>query len=327
MDLEEFADDIMEKDTNSKTSGEVTDPTEVSVDPTIADPTIVSIKQRTPQIKLTAERLLSEKGLPYVIKNAPKMIRISKKRNTYDNLNNIVRFYQLWAHELYPKAKFKDFLALCQTLGRSDRYLREYRTNQLKEELGIPTANDFFDNPLENMDNEQNNDNNDTNTTIPAPVNSEIDKTPKLFVDQDTFQGSDDSEDDLYTVSKTQNKEFDNSKLDTEIEKHVTDKQVSQSNEIDDEIALLEAELLQEGDEKKNNQDQDDEIALLEAELLQQEDDIKNSQGSSKPVQIQNNSHESNSNNDELHDRQAMEDALREKELDDEIANLEAELL
>lgn len=50
------------------------------VDPTIADPTAITARKRRPQVKLTAEKLLSDKGLPYVLKNAHKRIRISSKK-------------------------------------------------------------------------------------------------------------------------------------------------------------------------------------------------------------------------------------------------------
>lgn len=107
------------------------------VDPTIADPTAITARKRRPQVKLTAEKLLSDKGLPYVLKNAHKRIRISSKKNSYDNLSNIIQFYQLWAHELFPKAKFKDFMKICQTVGKTDPVLREYRVSLFRDEMGM----------------------------------------------------------------------------------------------------------------------------------------------------------------------------------------------
>lgn len=115
---------------------EFSDPT--AIDPTaVPDPTAIVAKARRTQVKLTSEKLLSDKGLPYIMKNAPKRLRISSRKNAYDNLTNIAQFYQLWAHELYPKAKFRDFTKLCYTLGRSDKILREYRANLYRDEMGI----------------------------------------------------------------------------------------------------------------------------------------------------------------------------------------------
>lgn len=107
------------------------------VDPTIADPTVTApLKRRRPQVKLTSERLLGEKGLPYLMRNGPKRVRISSsRRNAHDNLSHIIQFYQLWAHDVYPKAKFNDFIRLCHSLGKSDKLLREYRTNLYREEI------------------------------------------------------------------------------------------------------------------------------------------------------------------------------------------------
>lgn len=104
---------------------------------TVADPTATEgLRARRAQVKLTSERLLAEKGLPWVLKNGPKRIRISrKKRSTYDNLNHIIQFYQLWAHELYPKAKFDDFIKLCHTLGKNDKVLRQFREDVFRKEM------------------------------------------------------------------------------------------------------------------------------------------------------------------------------------------------
>ncbi|CAI4048074.1 hypothetical protein SKDZ_13G1780 [Saccharomyces kudriavzevii ZP591] len=107
------------------------------IDPTIADPTAIVTRKRRPQVKLTAEKLLSDKGLPYVLKNAHKRIRISSRKNSYANLSNIIQFYQLWAHELFPKAKFKDFMKICQTVGKTDPVLREYRVSLFRDEMDM----------------------------------------------------------------------------------------------------------------------------------------------------------------------------------------------
>lgn len=110
---------------------------ETLVDPTLVDPTAVvgSLRRRRPQVKLTAERLVGERGLPYVMKQGPKAIRISKRRNAYDNLSHIIQFYQLWAHDLFPKARFDDFIKLCHSLGKSDKELREYRKSLYRNEM------------------------------------------------------------------------------------------------------------------------------------------------------------------------------------------------
>lgn len=124
-------------------SSDPTDPTlpapdPTMIDPTAVDPTEVAVKVRRPQVKLTAEKLMGPKGLPYVMKKAPKMIHISSKRkHAHDNLSKIIMFYHVWAHSLFPKAKFRDFVKLCNTLGKSDSVLRQYRMNLFRADMGI----------------------------------------------------------------------------------------------------------------------------------------------------------------------------------------------
>ncbi|AGO10553.1 AaceriABR100Wp [[Ashbya] aceris (nom. inval.)] len=108
------------------------------------DPSAIQVRKTRTVVKLDYEKLVSKKGLPYVLKNAPKHARISKRRDTYGNLCHILQFYQLWAHELYPKAKFKDFVSLCDRLGKTDRLLRAYRMQLIREELGLAVEGDNF---------------------------------------------------------------------------------------------------------------------------------------------------------------------------------------
>lgn len=137
----------------------------VASDPTMIndDPTAVNAKVRRPQVKLTAERLLSPNGLPYVMKHAPKRVRISKSRSTYENLEHIIQFYQLWAHELFPKAKFKDFVRLCNSLGKTDADLRNYRTELFRADM----ENQFGDGYRSDKQNSANNSQPVTSTQLP----------------------------------------------------------------------------------------------------------------------------------------------------------------
>lgn len=196
------------------------DPTDVGS--TALDPTVIAVKTRRPQVKLTTERLLSNGGLPYVMKKAPKSIRISSRKNAQQNLSQIVQFYQLWAHELFPKAKFRDFIKLCETLGKTDKTLREYRSNLYRAEMGID--------PIGIPEDEAQLDTqpiaNDIETTIVEPTQDAVTTgQPSLFVEQDSIEinnqptpvttttdslnndnesegfEDDDDDDDLYSIS------------------------------------------------------------------------------------------------------------------------------
>ncbi|SCU79483.1 LAFA_0B03422g1_1 [Lachancea sp. 'fantastica'] len=109
-------------------------------DTPLPDPTEVSARPRRAQVKLTAEKLLSPKGLPKIMKEAPKKIRFSKRRSSYENLTQFLQFYQLWANDLFPKAKFRDFVTISRTLGKTDRELREYRIELVRQELGFSSV-------------------------------------------------------------------------------------------------------------------------------------------------------------------------------------------
>ncbi|CCH58797.1 hypothetical protein TBLA_0A10180 [Henningerozyma blattae CBS 6284] len=195
------------------------DPTSV-VDPIISDPAAVVTRTRVPQIKLTSERLLCQKGLPFIMKNAPKRIRISKRKSNYDNLSNIVQFYQLWAHELFPKARFKDFIKLTHDLGKTDRQLREYRLDLLCSQLGLPTSKEMYqeNNSNDNIIPEETNNESDLNQTLKfqnAEHTTSINTNPVLSYNLNTNQSSpiinqtpsttnsEEQEDELYIISKT----------------------------------------------------------------------------------------------------------------------------
>lgn len=181
-----------------------------AADPTLVinDPTAVNTKKRRPQVKLTAERLLSSRGLPYVAKYAPKRIRISKSRSTYENLSNILQFYQLWAHELFPKVRFKEFVRLCNSIGKNDVEVRNYRMEIFRKDMdaqyGQASAGTGATSSISNLQGSETStqleigsNNNHNNTTEHSNVHpggtSERPKGPRLFEDED------EDEDDIYT--------------------------------------------------------------------------------------------------------------------------------
>ncbi|GMM33897.1 Csm3 protein [Saccharomycopsis crataegensis] len=89
----------------------------------------VNIKTRRKVVSLSEDQLLSNHGLPYIKRNLEKRVkfqsstRISKSTNKkhvsftteYDNATKLLQFYQLWAHKVFPKANFENFLQICYT--------------------------------------------------------------------------------------------------------------------------------------------------------------------------------------------------------------------
>ncbi|KAK7205395.1 replication fork protection component Swi3-domain-containing protein [Myxozyma melibiosi] len=81
----------------------------------------VQVKQaRRPQAKLDANRLLSAEGLLEIRRRAPR-IKLKGKGHEYGDLGRIIECYRVWAHQLFPKAKFEDFLVLTEKVGRENQ--------------------------------------------------------------------------------------------------------------------------------------------------------------------------------------------------------------
>lgn len=197
-----------------------------TMDPTMVDPTAIMTKTRRIQVKLTGEKLMDpNRGLDHLMKIGKSKIRISKRKSAYDNLNGIVQVYQLWAHQLYPKAKFRDFLKLTQQLGKTDRMLRDFRKNVIRKEMGIPIIGDE-----QEEDKEEENERVDSNvqestetagvtvpTTSSSQGNGNDDDTDEEEAEianrskKNVFIPEDDSDDDLYSLpantDSTQNNE------------------------------------------------------------------------------------------------------------------------
>lgn len=77
------------------------------VEPTIADPTAITARKRRPQVKLTAEKLLSDKGLPYVLKNAHKRIRISSKKTHMTTYQILFSFTSFGHMNCFPRQNLR----------------------------------------------------------------------------------------------------------------------------------------------------------------------------------------------------------------------------
>uniref|UniRef100_F1L6U7 TIMELESS-interacting protein n=1 Tax=Ascaris suum TaxID=6253 RepID=F1L6U7_ASCSU len=92
-----------------------------------------------PQPKLREQELCGPKGLMELKKMFDSYTPNSRK-NPYENLADIMNKVEYWAHLLYPKMKFDDFIARVETLG--DR--RMLKTYIEKMRLGMPLTDDDF---------------------------------------------------------------------------------------------------------------------------------------------------------------------------------------
>lgn len=202
------------------------------------DPTAVITTKRRVQVKLTGDKMMDpERGLPHLMKIGKKRLHISKNKSSYENLSNIVQVYQLWAHQLYPKAKFNDFIKLSQQLGRSDKILREYRKKVIRQELGLEMVGEEDVGHISSEHNDtqptsaSTNDNNNTNNNNSSNAGENIDdEIISRSNRRNVFVPEDDSDDDnLYSFANSTAKPVDTGTSD---------------NDIDEEIERLEAEQL-----------------------------------------------------------------------------------
>ncbi|ODQ79367.1 hypothetical protein BABINDRAFT_161774, partial [Babjeviella inositovora NRRL Y-12698] len=108
--------------------------------------TDIKIINRTKRVKLDNSKLLDDdvKGLNYIRKNYRKIKLTSRKSShktvtrksiqetpEYINLTRLLNFYQIWAHQLFPRANFTEFIETLQTTDKANYKLRETRQSWL----------------------------------------------------------------------------------------------------------------------------------------------------------------------------------------------------
>lgn len=105
------------------------------------------VRQRRPRF-LQEEHLLSARGVSYIRKHASKRLKKSMShKDHYKNLTNMLTFYQIWGHNLFPKAKFGDFLEMCATAGKGSR-IRALRRSYMGEDQGTSREKEMMENFL-----------------------------------------------------------------------------------------------------------------------------------------------------------------------------------
>lgn len=96
----------------------------------------VVVKQRRVLIKLDEDKLMATRGIPYLqTKVGSKLMpRLKKQKGSgLRDLSKILQFYQLWAHGLYPRANFQDFIQMARATGKKPR-IRMYRQQWISDE-------------------------------------------------------------------------------------------------------------------------------------------------------------------------------------------------
>ncbi|KAK1813302.1 chromosome segregation in meiosis-related protein [Friedmanniomyces endolithicus] len=93
--------------------------------PPAADPDaeIKIRKKRAPVLKLDETLLLSPAGIPKLRSHARSSthLKFKGKGHEFSDMGRLLHMYQLWLDDLYPKAKFRDGLAMVEKVGHGKR--------------------------------------------------------------------------------------------------------------------------------------------------------------------------------------------------------------
>lgn len=132
--VEDFLNDIPARDTNSTNNQNNT----AQDQPRDEDQEVQVKKKRAPVPKLDENRyvnhheecyrphtniirLLSDAGIPRLRKITKSRLKFRGKGHEFTDISRLLNTYQLWLDDLYPRAKFRDALAMVEKVGHSKR--------------------------------------------------------------------------------------------------------------------------------------------------------------------------------------------------------------
>ncbi|KAL0601398.1 TIMELESS-interacting protein [Plecturocebus cupreus] len=108
-----------------------------------------TIKRNIP--KLDAQRLISERGLP-ALRHVFDKAKFKGKGHEAEDLKMLIRHMEHWAHRLFPKLQFEDFIDRVEYLGSK----KEVQTCLKRIRLDLPILHeDFVSNNDEVMENNE----------------------------------------------------------------------------------------------------------------------------------------------------------------------------
>ncbi|KAG5270309.1 hypothetical protein AALO_G00191210 [Alosa alosa] len=94
---------------------------------------------KRPQPKLDSQRLTSERGLP-ALRNLFDNVTFKGKGHEADDLRVLMQRMENWAHRLYPKLQFEDFIDKLESLGAK----KEVQTCLKRIRLDMPLTHEDF---------------------------------------------------------------------------------------------------------------------------------------------------------------------------------------
>lgn len=94
---------------------------------------------KRPQPKLDSQRLTSERGLP-ALRTLFDNVNFKGKGHEAEDLRELMQRMENWAHRLYPKLQFDDFIDKLETLGGK----KDVQTCLKRIRLGMPLTHEDF---------------------------------------------------------------------------------------------------------------------------------------------------------------------------------------
>ncbi|XP_039074762.1 TIMELESS-interacting protein [Hyaena hyaena] len=114
-----------------------------------------TVKRNLP--KLDAQRLISERGLP-ALRHVFDKAKFKGKGHEAEDLKTLIRHMEHWAHRLFPKLQFEDFIDRVEYLGSK----KEVQTCLKRIRLDLPIVHEDF---IGNNDEIRENNGHDVTTT------------------------------------------------------------------------------------------------------------------------------------------------------------------
>lgn len=96
-----------------------------------------TVKRNIP--KLDAQRLISERGLP-ALRHVFDKTKFKGKGHEAEDLKTLIRHMEHWAHRLFPKLQFEDFIDRVEYLGNK----KEVQTCLKRIRLDLPILHEDF---------------------------------------------------------------------------------------------------------------------------------------------------------------------------------------
>ncbi|NXX84280.1 TIPIN protein, partial [Urocolius indicus] len=94
---------------------------------------------KRPMPKLDAQRLISERGLP-ALRHVFDNVKFKGKGHEAEDLKTLIRHMEHWAHRLFPKLQFEDFIDKVESLGNK----KEVQTCLKRIRLDLPILHEDF---------------------------------------------------------------------------------------------------------------------------------------------------------------------------------------